>query len=208
VSFIFSSAWLPVLMIGMARLRVIGNLIRVDPYLVPRNLLYGLHPRAMLLTTAHVRRVFFSRQYPDDKLEDFTRYFSESDSMVGLIGMIPKFVDFQTVVQRGIVWLAGGKPDGERILIIVGEHDVLMDVPLMHQLAKRYRDAVRGSMGEEQVDRVSCAVGYEAGLEEAYTENREDGVRMVVVKGAGHYVQNDLQWEVGAQRVADFLQQL
>jgi pimeloyl-ACP methyl ester carboxylesterase len=178
-----------------------GNLISTDPFVVPRIL---FHPRAMLLTTVQVRRIFFSPQYPDDKLEEFIQYLAESDSIVWAIGMIRKFVDFRRVVQRGVDGWGGDKLDGERILIMAGELDILMDSRMIHRLAKHYRKAVRGSV-DEKVDRVTGDVERS---QEAYTEDRGDGVRMVVVKGAGHHVQNDLQWEVGAQRVVDFLQQL
>ena len=195
------------LLIDMARLRTFINLIRMDPLFLPRFLLYRLHPRALLPTTVHVRRLFFSPQYPNDKLEDFNQYLAESESMVWVLGMIPKFADFQIVVQRSIIGLGGSEPKGERILILVGEHDVLMDVQMMRRLAMRYRDAVKQSIGENGESHVGSDGANQADTE-AYTENRGDGVRTVVVKGAGHHVQNDLQWEVGAQRVADFLQQL
>jgi hypothetical protein len=195
-------------MIHVARLHAFINFIRTDPLFVPRFLLYGLHPRAMLPTTFHVHRLLFSPEYPNDKLEDFTRYLPESEAFIWVLGLIPEFTDFRIVVQWSIVGLKGGAPDRERILILAGELDVMMDVRMMHRLARRYRDAVRHMMGENAEGHVSSDVGYEAGREEAYTEDRRDGVRMVVVKGAGHHVQNDLQWEVGAQRVVDFLQQL
>jgi hypothetical protein len=92
-------------------------------------------------------------------------------------------------------------------LILVGELDVLMDVRMMHRLAARYRDAVRHSIGENVEGYVHSDKANRADTE-AYTEDRGDGVRMVVVRGAGHHVQNDLQWETGAQRIADLLQQL
>lgn len=195
-------------MVRVTRLRAFVNLIRVDPLFVPRLLLHGLHPRTLLLTTTQARRIFFSPQYPSDKLEKFARYFSESESMVCVLGMIPKFVDFRSVVQRSIVGLGGCKPESERILILVGELDVFMDVRTMHRLAKRYREAVRHSIDENGEARVSSFEGHEADREQTYMEDRGDGVRMVVVKGAGHHVQNDLQWEVGVERVVDFLQQL
>jgi len=163
----------------------------------------------MLPTTSHVQRLFFSPQYPNDKLEEFTQYLAETETMIWVLGLIPKFVDFRIVVQRSIVGLGGSKPAGERIMILAGELDMLMDVGTMHRLAKRYRDTVRHSMSEEKdADVTGSEVEDEADEEEAYTEDREDGVRMVVIKGAGHHIQNDLQWEVGAERVADFLQQL
>jgi hypothetical protein len=166
-------------------------------------LFHGLHPRSILLTATQVRRIFFSSQYPDDKLEEFIQYLAESEAVFWALGMISKFVDSRRVVQSIAGW-GGGKPNEERILIMGGELDILMDVRMMHRLAKHYRNAVRGSVGEK-VDLVTGDMEYS---EEAYTEDRGDGVRMVVVKRAGHHVQNDLQWEVGAQRVVDFLQQL
>jgi len=162
----------------------------------------------MLPTAVHVHRLLFSPGYPSDKLEDFTRYLPESEAIIWVLGLILEFTDFRIVVQRSIVGLKGGAPDGERILILAGELDVMMDIQMMRRLTKRYRDAVRHVMGENAQGHVSSDVGYEAEREEAYTEDRGDGVRMVVVKGAGHHVQNDLQWEVGVQRVVVFLQQL
>jgi len=196
------------LMIHVARFRAFINFICTDPFFVPRFLLYGLHPRAMLPTILHVHRLLFSPGYPNDKLENFTRYLSESEAIIWVLGLILEFTDFRIVVQRGIIGLKGGAPDREKILILAGELDVMMDVRMMRCLAKRYRDAVRHVMNENAEVDVSSNVGYEVRREEVYTEDRRDGVRMVVVKGAGHHVQNDLQWEVGAQRVADFLQQL
>jgi pimeloyl-ACP methyl ester carboxylesterase len=151
-----------------------------------------------------VRQLFFGSQYPDDKLEDFFQYLAESEAMLWFLGMIPQFADFERVVQRGIVGWDGEKTDSERILVMVGELDALMDVAMMRRLAARYRQVVRESIGEKKLVNVSD-VGYS---EVAFTEDRENGVRLVVVKGAGHHVQNDLQWEVGAWRIADFLQQL
>ena len=158
----------------------------------------------MLISTGHVRRLMFCSEYPDDKLEHFTRYLAESEAMVWALGMVPKFADFQRVVQRGTAGLGGGRTDGERIMILSGELDELMDVPMTQQLAMRYRNTVRDVTGEK-VLHVSCDVEY---VEEKYTEDRGNGVRMVIVKGSGHHVQNDLQWEVGAERIEDFLQQL
>jgi len=194
---------------AMARLGTFINFIRMDPLFVPRFLLYRLHPRAMLPTTTHLRRLFFSSQYPNDKLEDFNQYLPESESMVWVLGLIVKFADFRIMVERSITGLGGSKPDGERILILVGEQDVLMDVRMMRRLATRYRDAVKQLvLSENSQGRVGSDEDNEAADTETYTENRGNGVRTVVVKGAGHHVQNDLQWEVGAQRIADFLQQL
>jgi hypothetical protein len=162
----------------------------------------------MLISTDHVRRLMFCSEYPDDKLEHFTQYLAESEAMVWALGMVPKFADFHRVVQQGTAGFGGGRTDGERIMILAGELDELMDIPMTQRLAMRYRNTVRDVRGEKKVLRVSCDVGYESDKEEKYTEDREDGVRMVIVKGSGHHVQNDLQWEVGAQRIEDFLQQL
>jgi hypothetical protein len=158
----------------------------------------------MLPTTAHVRRLFFCPQFPNDKLEEFTQYLAESEAMVWAFGMIPKFANFRNIVDRSIAGLAGSKPDGDRILIVEGELDKLMDVPMLRRLANKYRNAVRESVGADG----DTYAGHEVIREEAYIEDREAGVRMVIVKGAGHHIQNDLQWEVGAQRVLHFLQQL
>jgi alpha-beta hydrolase superfamily lysophospholipase len=66
---------------------------------------------------------------------------------------------------------------GEKVLVMAGTQDKLMTEPVTRKTARVYR--------------------------EAGTEKR-DGVRLRFVEGAGHHLQNDVQWEDGAERLFHF----
>jgi hypothetical protein len=95
----------------------------------------------------------------------------------------------------------------QRIMILVGERDCLMDVPLMKKTAEGYRRAYRAAFGIKEMEHSeSDKANDEENDKSALVAS--DGVRFVIVKDAGHHLQNDLQWEEGAARILDFIEQL
>lgn len=77
--------------------------------------------------------------------------------------------------------LANIKPgEGDCVLVMAGEQDKLMTPDVTRNTAAFYKAAL--SAGK--------------------------GVRMELVEGAGHHLQNDVQWEDGAQRLLDWYRQL
>lgn len=66
---------------------------------------------------------------------------------------------------------------GEKVLVMAGSQDKLMTGPVSHKTAKYY---------------------HEAGTK------KRDEVRLRFVEGAGHHLQNDVQWEDGAEKLFDF----
>ncbi|KAF4983105.1 hypothetical protein FDECE_17374 [Fusarium decemcellulare] len=66
---------------------------------------------------------------------------------------------------------------GEKVLVMAGRQDKLMTVPVTEKTAAFYREA-----------------GTEKG----------DGVRLCFVEGAGHHLQNDVQWKDGAEKLFEF----
>ena len=66
---------------------------------------------------------------------------------------------------------------GEKVLVMAGSQEKLMTGPVSHKTAKYYR--------------------------EAGTKKRDE-VRLRFVEGAGHHLQNDVQWEDGAEKLFDF----
>ncbi|KAH7263597.1 Alpha/Beta hydrolase protein [Fusarium tricinctum] len=66
---------------------------------------------------------------------------------------------------------------GEKVLVMAGTQDKLMTAPVTENTAAFYREA-----------------GTEA----------RDGVRLRFVEGAGHHLQNDIQWEDGAEKLFEF----
>ena len=81
--------------------------------------------------------------------------------------------------------LSEGARGGQRVLVVAGRKDKLMGTKLMSKMVEEYRDAWR-----------------EMGLGEG--EGRVDrGVRYVELDAA-HHMQNDIGWETGAERLAEF----
>jgi hypothetical protein len=67
----------------------------------------------------------------------------------------------------------------EKVLVMAGTQDKLMTEPVSQKTAEYYREAGTGE---------------------------RDGVRLCFVEGAGHHLQNDVQWEDGAEKLFDFYQ--
>ncbi|KAF4445877.1 hypothetical protein F53441_10403 [Fusarium austroafricanum] len=65
----------------------------------------------------------------------------------------------------------------EKVLVMSGTKDMLIAVSVTEKTAKFYREAGTG---------------------------KQDGVRLRFVEGAGHHLQNDVQWEDGAEKLYEF----
>jgi hypothetical protein len=85
------------------------------------------------------------------------------------------------------------------ILILAGTEDVLMDTENMKNLARWYRKASSQISGQVE-DKVMQ-------LDEN-GDSEGDGVRQVWIGRAGHHVQNDVHWEIGARKLTDWYEQL
>lgn len=162
--------------------------------------------RSLLPTTTHVRRAWFSPEYPSDKLQEVMKYMPEIETFFCGIELCFPFASCRHIVQNLLGWSAD-KLESQKILVISGSADKLMDPSTMRQLSKCYRDAIQYVMPERASPVIDTA-GDEDNTGKLFEENQGSGIRMVVVNGAGHHIQNDIQWEIGAERVADFLQQL
>ncbi|EHL03019.1 hypothetical protein M7I_0991 [Glarea lozoyensis 74030] len=172
---------------------VYKNWFRLDPWFLLRYYIRDFwHPRSPLSSTTLVKRAFFCDEYPDEQVREFERWMPEFESMLWPLGQMFAFTSVEEVL-RGIVGWGTGK--GSRVLVVAGERDRLMTGDLMGELAGGYEVGVKRILGEE---------GMVKGDEEKEVEVRV----LEVVKGAGHHVQNDLQWVDGAERILRFLEQL
>lgn len=81
---------------------------------------------------------------------------------------------------RQILENVEGKQDGDRVLVMAGEQDKLMTPDVTRQTAAFYKVAMPDGKG----------------------------VRLEFVEGAGHHLQNDVQWEDGAERLLQWYKQL
>jgi hypothetical protein len=95
-----------------------------------------------------------------------------------------------------------------RIMVMAGNEDKLMGVQLMEDMARDYRQEVYGLVGKKKLD---VLFALHDGTMEPIKETEEDGdagVSMVVVKEAGHHIQNDVQAERVAEVFRNFLEGL
>ena len=110
-------------------LRVYKNWLATDLYLYPRLLWHGGDMKSPLSTPQLVRRVFFSQQFPEGRLEEFFRNMNQEESVTWPMNMVGRFV--QPLLVRSRV------PEG-RIFWVAGEHDVLVDPVITKDAAAEY----------------------------------------------------------------------
>jgi hypothetical protein len=134
----------------------------------------------------------------------------EYESLVWPLNMMLSFVNVRNVLKNILGW--GNEHGQQRLMMIAGERDTLMGVTLMRRMAASYRQgfvslARKLFFGENFAlaaqDSDTPAEEVDEGVESV-----SDGVRFAIVKGSGHHVQNDLQWETCALRILEFLDQL
>jgi hypothetical protein len=98
---------------------------------------------------------------------------------------------------------------------MTGTGDVIMTRDVMVRLGGVYRAGMRALVEVKKADQKSEAeegdgndgrVGKLSG--EGGQDERGDGVRVTWVPGAGHHLQNDVQWQVGAEKLLAFYHQL
>jgi hypothetical protein len=112
----------------------------------------------------------------------------------------PHWLDVEKIVknvsgcQRGL-----GK---DSICVMVGSQDVIMDMKMCKKQVAEYGEVLE-SQCDKSEDAETSAVDQIAGV----TMESKSGVRLIVVDGAGHHVQNGVQKDYGAAALLDFVQQ-
>jgi hypothetical protein len=112
----------------------------------------------------------------------------EYESMLWPLGQMLKFAKVENILKSIVGWDRG---NGPRVLVVAGEKDRLMTGDVMKKLAEGYEDAMVRMFGKSWG-----------------SEGEKGGEVLRVVKGAGHHLQNDLQWEDGAEKILRFLEEL
>ena len=157
------------------------------------------HPKAALCTTTLVRNAFFGPQYPREKVKEFEKWMAPYESLGWPSGTIGSWrggrnvwLDVNYIVRN--ISTIGERNGGDRVMVMLGTEDKMMQGTQQRMVAE-YSDAIRKVEGNES-----------SGGED--TSRNGAGVRLVEIKGAGHHLQNDVQWEEGAKALLDFLQQI
>jgi pimeloyl-ACP methyl ester carboxylesterase len=141
-----------------------------------------------LSSTKLVKQAFFCDDFSIEKVASFERYMPRMESFAWPMGQNFRFANFYSILQRIAGWGMG-----QRMLVLAGEKDRLVDLNVAEREVREARKAF--------IDLVN------AGKIEAKQED-QFGVRYYVVKGAGHHIQNDLQFEDGARELLEFYERL
>ncbi|KAK3680463.1 Alpha/Beta hydrolase protein [Podospora appendiculata] len=186
---------------GSGSVRVYWNWWCLDPWFTLRMILHGWHPNSPLSHPALTRRVFFSEQPSDAYVESFQKRVSPYESFLWPLGMSYPFTNPQKLLQQ-----ITGSEAGQKVLVLWDGPDKIMTLPVMERLAAFYREAYHRLVGKKKLDVGDSEIKAIAGEGDQDTAGR--GVRLCIVPGAGHHLQNDVQWEAGAQKLLEFCEQL
>ncbi|KAG8169922.1 hypothetical protein KVR01_000667 [Diaporthe batatas] len=194
---------------GFGSMKVYINWWLLDPWFSLRMLFHGWHPNSPLSHPALTRRAFFSDAVPDSYVARFQTHINAYESFLWPLSMMVPFANAATIVRRVAGWGQGG---GHRILVLAGGRDRLMTMDVMEKLAGFYRQALRSLLRDKKLDGVDGPVGGSENRGNASgregIDSDADGVRLAVVPSAGHHMQNDVDWEVGAEKLLAFYGQL
>lgn len=189
---------------GFGSMGVYINWWRQDPLFTLRMMLHGWHPNSPLSHPALIKNIFFSDAVSDAYVLEFQKNSNRYESFLWPFSMMKTFVNTDRLLNQlgSCDWW-----DSQRILILGGGGDKIMTVPIMHQLASAYRQSVLRLVGKKKLD-LSEDESVEPLAGEGGMDDAGQGVRFCVVPQAGHHLQNDLQWEIGARKVLEFYEQL
>jgi pimeloyl-ACP methyl ester carboxylesterase len=167
---------------------VYRNWFKNDPWFLVRSYAHLMHPRSPLSSTPLVHSAFFSQACPEENVREFERWMSPWESMLWPLYMMRSFVSFPRVVQNITGWNRGS-----RICVVAGTQDKLMGVVLIEKLADCLRAAVKENAADKKIDS---------------PKDVEEGVKLVIVRDAGHHLQNDSVWGDGARQLLEFFEAL
>ncbi|KAG5642736.1 hypothetical protein DXG03_002250 [Asterophora parasitica] len=157
------------------------------------------HPRSPLSSATLVHRAFFCPEFPAAGVKEFEQHLPEFESFIWPLGMMLPFVNVRNVIRNILGW---GSTPSARLLVVSGGKDTLMGVTLMKRMAEQYKRGFATLVRRQQLQ-----VGLGPG-EGDPQERASDAVSFTVIDGAGHHIQNDLQWEDSAKQILTFIEQL
>lgn len=173
-----------------------------DPWFAIRMVFHGWHSNSPLSHPFLTRRAFFSDEYPEENLIEFQKHASRYESFLWPLGMMCPFVNARRLLGDIRDWGHGS----ERILVMAGTEDKLMTRDVQVKAASTYRTAYLTLVAEKKIDDKDRSIEMLEG--EGGLDTGGCGVRQAWVPGAGHHVQNDVQWKVGAAKLLAWLRQL
>jgi pimeloyl-ACP methyl ester carboxylesterase len=175
----------------------------MDPWFVVRNLLHLQHPKSPLSSDTLVYNAFFGPTFPRHKVQSFSKQMPNYESLAWAFGMMKRFTDVPCILRNIQGW--GTSPS--RIMVMAGAEDKLMGVKLMEDMAREYRDGIEQLSSQKKMEPVN-SLQTRSQISKNVKQDIKGGVAMVVVEGAGHHLQNDIQADEAAGALKLFLEQL
>lgn len=183
------------------RLPAFINWWLLDPWLSVRMAFHGWHSHSPLSHPFLLKRAFFSKEYPENKLANFQSHMSRYESLPWSLGSMFHFVDPKRVLRKIEGWGVSN-----RVLIMAGAEEELMTKPIQEKEAETYRAAFSELVRKRTIGARDDAIHNLAG--EGGLDNVGHGVELAWVPGSAHHLQNDTTWEIGAEKLLAFLHRL
>ena len=151
----------------------------VDRWYLLRCFYHGFHPLSPFSSALLVHQLFFSPEYPHERMDAFARLMPSTESFRWAMKMTqPNFAD-----ARKVLLGCGG-----RLLIVGGEKDVMFPPRTAKKMGEEYNAALKRLVEEKKVD----AGRYDVPVE--------------IIERSGHHVQNDLYWKDAADVIAAWIE--
>jgi pimeloyl-ACP methyl ester carboxylesterase len=186
-----------------------------DPWFLLRSLFHFQHPSSPLSTPRLVYGRFFGSQFPMSSVPEFMSWMPYYESMGWPMGQMggfwawlrgrPKWLDIQRIISN--ISGANTTDHKDAVCVMVGDQDVLMDLKMCEQSAAEYREALRENTVSKRLDSASKSSSSLGSSIKGTKMESADGVCHVVVEGAGHHLQNDVQRDAGAEAWLQFVRQ-
>ncbi|KAM0720929.1 hypothetical protein Q7P37_003214 [Cladosporium fusiforme] len=199
---------------------VYWNWFKTDPWFPLRGWLHLQHPTSPLSSDRLVQQAFFGRSFPATMVAEFRRWMPAYESMGWPLGMFgefwawcigrPRWLDAKDIVRN----ISRSQEENlhAQICIMVGSEDMMIDVDMCRSQVAQYREALISRASSTDSKERSLYSGQKNGADFAGIEGiqAEDagGVHFVVIEGAGHHSQNDVQRDRGARALQRFLEQV
>lgn len=152
---------------------VYANWAKLDPWFTIRMLFHAGHSNSPLSHPILTRQAFFGDAFPLSAVIPFQQHLNRYESFLWPFSMMYPFSSATNILRH----IHNEGESGEKVLILTGSQDKLMDKLVTERTVTWYRDAATG---------------------------RREGARLNFVEGAGHHLQNDVQWKDGAEKLFEF----
>jgi len=108
--------------------------------------------------------------------------------------------------------LNGWEGPGDRVCIMVGSHDALMDLKMARRQASEFREVVRamepGSSAERENETCANTTRKKEGDIRGVDTETVERISLVIVQDAGHHIQNDVRRDAAAEALRRWIERL